>query len=215
MKQTLDNPEVIADKHALQLATQAQPLAAWMEKRSLVSEDEFSEADLALGQVKRTIDELEADRKAIVDPLNTSLKRINAKYRPVREKLEALEAHIKTALLAPWLLKKQEAALRAAEKQAKAAEKKGQVQYAEDIRAAASEVKVPESATGLATRETWRARVVDKQAFLRAVGEGMIGDAFVEINTKLLDAMARASKGQLQPPTGVEFYKDLTIAKSV
>lgn len=51
-----------------------------------------------LKDVKRAAARLDADRRKLVDPLNTVVKEINARYRPAAQFLEQAELIIKTAM---------------------------------------------------------------------------------------------------------------------
>jgi len=65
--------------------------------------------------------------------------------------------------------------------------------------------------SGISTRKTWRAEVVDKIGFLKAAFEQQNLDAFIIIDIKALNRVAQATKGALNYP-GIRFYEHETMA---
>lgn len=67
-------------------------LSAWLSDHPVISShDEAKEAGKWIESVGMSIDELEAERRSKVDPLNSEVKTINDSYRPVREAFENKE----------------------------------------------------------------------------------------------------------------------------
>lgn len=67
-------------------------LSAWLSDHPVIaSHDEAKEAGKWIESVGMSIDELEAERRLKVDPLNAEVKAINDSYRPVREAFENKE----------------------------------------------------------------------------------------------------------------------------
>lgn len=61
-------------------------LSAWLADHPVIaSHDEAKEAGKWIESVGMSIDELDAERRSKVDPLNAEVKAINDSYRPVRE----------------------------------------------------------------------------------------------------------------------------------
>ena len=60
----------------------------------------------------------------------------------------------------------------------------------------------PSKVSGVATRKTWKARVVDFNKVPRK---------YMLVNTKALDALARATKGNIEVP-GVEFFEESSLS---
>lgn len=62
---------------------------------------------------------------------------------------------------------------------------------------------------GTAVKTTWKARVINE----KLVPVEIMGAMIRPIDTKVLDKLAKASKGNMQIP-GVEFYEDIQVAVS-
>ena len=67
---------------------------------------------------------------------------------------------------------------------------------------------------GISTRASWKGRVVDKLALVKAVAEGRADLALLEVNQAVLDGLAKALKGGLSVP-GCEPYEDKTLSVRV
>jgi hypothetical protein len=64
-------------------------LSAWLSDHPVIaSHDEAKEAGKWIESVGMSLDELDAERRLKVDPLNAEVKAINESYRPVREAFE-------------------------------------------------------------------------------------------------------------------------------
>jgi hypothetical protein len=67
-------------------------LSAWLSDHPIItSHDEAKEAGKWIESVGMSLDELDAERRTKVDPLNAEVKTINESYRPVREAFENKE----------------------------------------------------------------------------------------------------------------------------
>lgn len=65
---------------------------------------------------------------------------------------------------------------------------------------------------GIGTREVYKARVTDKLALVKAVAEGRVPLAALEVNEKLLGQQARSLKEALDWP-GVEVWAEMTVVR--
>ena len=202
------------------LAVQAHPFESWIQKSSLQSEVEFTQADAVLGSIKALIAQAEEKRTGFVKPLNGVVKAINADFKKVTAPLEKLEEHIKHRLMSPYIYEKQAAAMKAAEKIAKKEEKKGNEQFANDVRAAAAEeTGIPADVT-ITTREQWKGRVTNLAQLLQTIAaspalQAQLNGALVEVLEKTLSQLARVSKCKEAAPAGSEFYTELVIGKGI
>ena len=64
---------------------------------------------------------------------------------------------------------------------------------------------------GISTRTAWNARIVDKQAFIKAGGSDQNLLGFITVDQNALNKLAQATKGQLKYP-GIEFYSSQVMA---
>ncbi len=64
---------------------------------------------------------------------------------------------------------------------------------------------------GISIRKTWKARVVDKKAFIRKafIDNNLLG--FIIVDEKALNKVAQATKGSVSYP-GIEFYQEESMA---
>lgn len=112
-------------------------LAAWLKEFPVISShEEAKDAGKWLESVSMSLDELDAERRAKVDPLNKTVKAINDSYRPVRE---AFTNEEKRGLLDE--LKRRLTAFAAAEEKRKAEEAERLRQEAEAAKQAAIEAE--------------------------------------------------------------------------
>lgn len=204
-KLNVETPESKALASLEDIAGQIIPVVNELQSvKRITSDAEQSAVDETLTAVKITRKRLEEDRKSFVDPLNQIVKRINARYKPVDERLEEAE-HIYKRLLATRLNELREAEVARAEKEAKKAEKAGAGELAHDIRETALTKNVAPSLSGVTMRTNYRCEVIDVSKVPR---EYLIPDE------KKLNAMARALKEDFKIP-GCKLIIDETINKSV
>lgn len=158
----------------------------------LVVNDQDS-VDLAtklIREAKGYFKEAETDRREIVDPINESVKKINAKYKPIKDFVEKIE-RIGKAKIREYLQRvAKEKADREAEerriaekerlrkeKLAEKAVERGDFEKAEEHRQKADEVPVPvvevEAETSAGSHEvtTWHHDVTSKEELILAVAD--------------------------------------------
>jgi len=193
------------------------------------------EAALAAGEdlrlVKALARQLEEKRTAITGPINKALKEVNALFKPAQEWLAEAERLLKGALLGfqaeqdriarELQAKADEEARKEKEKleqQAEKAEAKGKIEKAGELREQAQAHLAPivssaaPKISGIASRETWKAEVTDKMAFVRHVVEARPDlIALVLIDQSGLNAQARSLKDALALP-GVKAVKETILA---
>lgn len=156
-----------------------------------------------------------ASKKKLTSPLDLAeraIKQSMVNYtREEERKARALEARLR-AEAEEKARKEQERLLARAEK----ALDKGQnekaevlIEQAEEVTPVAAPIVAPpiEKVSGIATKKTWRARVIDPGK-VPAYYNGM---ELRTINQSMLNNIARMTNGQAEVP-GVEFYEDVSIA---
>lgn len=195
------------------------------------SQEMYEFADAQLVEVKRSAKLIEAKRKEIVDPINKAKDAVQALFRPVLDDLAEAESCYKRAMLTyqqeqdrkrrDEQAKLDEEARREREKletQAAKAAAKGHAEKAEVLAATAAVVTAPVATStyvapkGLSVKRTWKARVVDKAALLRAALDRPEFLHIVEIDGAALDKLAKAMEGHV-PLAGVECYEEESIAR--
>jgi hypothetical protein len=172
--------------------------ARWETCDNIASLQEREQALVDTRVVKALYDEAERKRRDIVDPLNTSVKKINALFKPFTSKCEEYEHHLK-ALVVAFDDTAKRAAIAEVEKRAKKVEK-ASPQLAADIREQAALHAVPQS-EGVSSVTVWRARVTN---------ESLIPREFLCVDEKKLSAYAKAM-GKSAVVAGVEFYEDTIL----
>lgn len=223
-----DLVEVRYDPPALPVAGAATAAA----KALIVDSQEMYEfADAQLVGVKRSAKLIEAKRKEIVDPINKAKDAVQALFKPVLDDLSAAEGVYKRSMLT-W--QQEQDRLRRAEQarldeeariarekleaQAAKAAARGHAEKAEVLAATAAVMTAPVATStcvtpkGLTTKKTWKARVVDKAALLRAVLDSPAFMHLIEVDGGALDRLAKAMQGRV-PLAGIECYEDESIAR--
>jgi hypothetical protein len=65
--------------------------------------------------------------------------------------------------------------------------------------------------SGISTRKTWKAEVIDKKAFVEAALKDENLLAFLEIDMSKMNKLAAATKGQISYP-GIKFFEEQSLA---
>lgn len=178
--------------------------------------------ELAGGELKEIsakLKALESKRKAITGPLDKAKKEVMDLFRGPLATLEQAESAIKTAMLSYQseqrrIAAEQQAAIDKAakaeaarlEKQAETAQATGDVALAATLQATAAVITAPvvqaepAKVSGISSRETWKAIVTDKLAFVQHVAANPELIDLLLVDQKAIDAMARALKANLNLP---------------
>ena len=173
----------------------------WSKVSKLESVSEYESCAKILVNLKEQINEAEKERKTIVDPLNGVVKHVNQRFKPYVLARQDLEYHLK-ALIKDYLEEQRAILVKAAEKEAKAAEKKGAKQLAMDIRDRASiAVPVPGNAA-VAFRKRWTFKVTDEKKIPRE---------YLCVDEKAITAAIAAGERDI---AGVEIFEDTIVAVS-
>ncbi len=174
-------------------------------------------------QVKAIVKQIEDFRTRMVKPLNAQAAEINGFFKPKTDVFNTFERKVKDAINVYSLdqarqareaeARAQAAARKAAEELAERAAKHaaaGRVEMAEELQAQASNViplpvAAPAAAkvSGASQRTTWHAEVYDEAALIRAVADGKAPSNVIEVNFKVLNSLAKASKEHLTYIPGV------------
>lgn len=198
---TFAEPVKEAEQKVSALAVVSKPVLDWKKISKLDSAPEYSRACEVLTAVKEKLNEAEKERKQIVDPLNGVVKHVNAKFKPYTEALKDIEGHLKF-LVVGYLEEQRALAVKLAEKEAKAAEKKGAKQLAEDIREhALTSMPVPAS-SAVSFRKRWAYKVVDAKKVPRE---------YLCVDSDAVNAAIKAGEREIP---GLEIYEDTIAAVS-
>jgi hypothetical protein len=196
----------IADEKAIQFTTAKQ---AWSAKHMLAGAQELTVDNVAqlegVSMFARSVStkrkEIDAERKAVTQPLNAAVKRINGWFKPALETLQATEDHCRK-LIGDYHLR-QKAEQDRQFREAQEAMASGNVDGASEALASSS-AAAPGKAAGTSARVRWRAVVRDA---------GLVPREFLQVNLAALDAVARAVPADEQPTPipGVEFVPEAHV----
>lgn len=202
----MTRPTASTNEQAIQTAantqaTAAKHLLAGAQTLTIDNAEQLESVSGFARHVSTKRKEIDAERKAVTQPLNAAVKRINSWFKPALDTLQATEDHCRK-LIGGYHLRQQEEQ----ERQFKAAQTamvEGDVGGASDALAASS-AAAPAKAVGTAARVVWRAVVRDPMQVPRQ---------YLTVNQSALDAVARSiPKGETPTPIpGVEFVKDTTV----
>lgn len=184
-----------------------------------------------LQAIKTLMKNVEDKRTAITQPISKALYEVNALFKPAKDWLAQAERILKRKLLAYQAEQDRiarEAQAKAEEEARKERQKLerraaladfvGKDEKADELRQEAESQVAPEirpatpKLEGIYTRETWKAEVTDKMAFLRHVVEKRLDlAAVVLLDQAALNAQARSLKDALDLP-GIRAVKEKTMA---
>lgn len=225
-----DLVEVKFDAPALPVAGSAKQIA------ELVVVDDQVTCDLADERLTRlTLDgnAFEAQRKAIVDPINQAKNAVQALFKPVLDDIDEAKGIIKQKILAfrreqDRKRDQEQAALdRAArehraklEAQAEKAADKGNVEKAAVLAATAAVISAPIATStyvapkGQSIRKTWKVRITDRVKLIASILANPAFAYLLLIDEAALNKLAVAMHGKV-PLDGVESYEEEILVKRV
>lgn len=191
-------------------------------------------ADLRLAEVKSKWKQIEAQRKAMVDPINKAKDAVQAFFNPVLADLAGAESVIKGKMLT--YTREQERKQREQqaendrlareererlEREAAKAEKKGNVERAEVLHATAAIIQAPVATStvlqpkGSSIRTVWKGRITDRVELLKALIESpSFIDTVLEFKEGGINRLAQTLNGNV-PLKGIQCYEDNSISKRV
>lgn len=201
-----------------ELLSVSQPVLDLAMAYEIDSQPVYVAAADELKAIKRKAKDLEAQRKAITQPLDQTKKEVMALFKKPLEMLGEAEAVIKRSMLAyqseqQRIANDAEAKARASadaerqrmEAQAKAAADAGNTAEANALEQAAQTITAvapPKAAApdGISTRTYWKAEVTDKAAFLRFALDHPEMLELISIDTSPLTKQAQANKADIGMP---------------
>jgi len=192
--------------------------------------DQLKTAAAELSKIKAKAKELDDQRKRMTKPLDDSKKEIMDFFRAPLDFLADAESILKRAIagyqeaqeraareaqakLDAEARKQQERFLARAEK----AEESGKVEKAQELAIQAANTVAPviaanvAKAEGISSRKNWKAEVTDKLALVQAVAAGKLPISMLDVNMTSLNAIAKATKGEVEYP-GVRFYHETVVS---
>jgi hypothetical protein len=178
------------------LVLQASSFSFWLEKRTLETGADRTRAAAAARAVAILEDALERERDAIVKPIKEGLKRVSKNANRVLDPLIEIEKHLR-AIIERYDDRVRELEVKAAEREAKKAERRGEEQFAADLRTAALEKPLAPAGSPLTYRAQKHLRITARAAFFELMAKGSpdlppelwqeVGDAMIELaESKLL-----------------------------
>ncbi len=227
---TTTRTETTEEQAVRQFEQQTRGLVERAETLEIMTPTEYEIAATDLQTIKQRAKEMDALRRSLTRPLDEAKRGIMALFKPVEVELGQAERLYKGALLdyqteQERIRAAEEARLRAEARKkeerlqarAEAAAAKGQVEKAAMLEEQAESVPVPivaaptPAVSGISTRQTWHAEVMDKVLLIEAVAQGLVPDVVLEPVMSVLNAQARALKGALNYP-GVKAVSDSVVA---
>lgn len=218
---------------ANKLAEQSAGLLAVAQAYKIDSPEMYQAAGDELKHIKAKAKELDETRKSLTKPIDEAKARIMDFFRQPLDFLSKAESIIKGSMLTyqneqerirrEEEARRQEIARKEQERLQKRAEKaaeKGQTEKAEALLETANAIPTPivapamQKVSGIATKTTWKAEVVDKMALIKAVAAGQVPLSVLEVNQTVLNKMAVALKEELSYP-GVKAVAEQSIAARV
>lgn len=183
----------------------------------------FAIANIMLHEIHAKKNELDAMRKKLKAPIDEAGKAVEEFFRQPIHFLTQSEQQYKVKLIkyqdaieSERAIKRTEAAIKAEALTAKAVEAlkaNDAVEYADSM-LKLGEVSRPietHDTDGLSFRNNWKGRVVDLQAFIRAVAEDRAPARLLVIDESELNALARSIRDTVSYP-GIEFFNDRVLA---
>lgn len=212
-----------ADAQALGLVTHAEALV-------ITTPVEYEHAAEILQDIKGRINALDAGRKKITDPMNTAKTRVMGLFAKPKATLERAERAYKASMLTFSNAERRRAreieaeAERVAEEERqrllKRADKQEDVGHdikASTLRTAAQQVVAPAAppptkAAGAHEVTTWKAKLTDKTALIKAVAAGVVSESYLLPDMRALTEVARLEKKQDIGIPGVEGVSETGIS---
>ena len=219
----------IADKQVKEQSAEAENMLIQAKDMTVINNEQYTNAAEILKRLKAESKRLDADRKSFTKPLDDLKKKIMERYKPVIDKLNFAYTEINNKMMSfereqerkrieaqrkleEEAREKERKEKEKLEKAAKRAEKKGDIDRAEELRETKEQVheqagEIQSSISkisGINIRKDWDFVVIDKK---------QVPEEYKIINEKALRAMAKTTKGTAQIP-GVKFIqKDTRVTK--
>jgi hypothetical protein len=201
------------------LTAESQAILEVAQDFKIVTVAHYEDAAADLRAIKAKAKELDDLRRSMTRPLDDAKKRIMSLFERPLSLLTQAESGIKRAILAyrneqERIRALEEARLREVARKeqerlmarAAKATAMGKDEKAEALEEQAQNVLVPivplmePKISGISTRQTWHAEIVDKAELIRAVAAGQVPDVVLVPDMPVLNAQARALKAALNYP---------------
>jgi len=216
-------PVIDVTPEAQEMVNKTETMAAEFSNMEITCQEDYSRAGESLKTIKGAAERIDTMRKSMTKPLDDSKKRIMDFFRRPLEILENAEKSLKRSMLVyqneqdkkrreeeARIAAQQKAEAEKLEKRAEKAAASGKTDKAEELRAQAQQkasfapVLAPtvEAVAGINTKTVWKCRIVNTD---------LIPREYMMPNDKMLNDIARATKGTLKIP-GIEFYGEQIIA---
>jgi hypothetical protein len=212
------------------LVNEATAILSQAKTYVIQNNDQLQTAASELASIKTKAKQLDEQRKRMTKPLDDSKKEIMDFFRAPLDFLADAEGIIKHSIagyqqaqeraareaqakLDAEARKQQEKLMVRAEKAAES----GKEEKAHELAMQAASVVAPvvaanvDKAQGISTRQNWKAEVTDKMALVQAVAAGKLPISMLDVNMTSLNAIAKATKGEVEYP-GVRFYPETVVS---
>lgn len=220
----------VKQPNQLQLTEQTNKLVEAANAITISDHQSLQRAADYLAENKAEQKRMEEERKDLVGPLNETVRKINAKYKPFTEALQRAEQIIKGKIgtydreqerIRQRELAEAEAKARRErerlEARAETAREKGNEEKAETLamQAASTVAAVPAETTpkvsGASTRKVWKADVQDVRKVCQLIAEGKLPPTLVEFKQVELNKIASTWQNTQEFP-GLRIYQDYSVA---
>ena len=105
----MNKPVLVIEKHEPEVAGRAGELVQMAARCIIQSDEDLGKASDLLKFIKTLFKKAEEERKSITDPINASVKILNAKFKTITDPLDKAEKDIKAKILAFELDKRRKA----------------------------------------------------------------------------------------------------------
>lgn len=162
----------------------------WMSVGVIDSPQQYADVGATYAFCVQTLEALDADRKELTRPLDQSKKAIIAKYKPLQEVYEKLKGRV-TALLSQYDEAARARETARLERQAAQADKRGEKQFALDLRRGLSTVDGAPSTEFVAMANVWKGEVKDLKALLQAIIDDKAPAELIQVNDSEVNRLAK------------------------
>ncbi len=216
------------DKAVTVLKNEAQGMVVWAETVMVTTKAEADTAMTRLSDIKGVRARIVVYWSPVKKAAHDAWKGIVSREKDLTDICDKAEVVVKQKVLAWQQAEQRKAAVEQARLQAaadeaarrererlekeaaklKTPEKRAErLEQAAAVQAQVVTVAVPQAeAAGTATRTTWKAECVDKDALIAAAVPGSVAASLLAFDQKAADAFARGSKGKISVP-GVTFVE--------
>lgn len=174
-----------------------KPLAKWHDIGVLDDDDSYQEAGEAYNSVTVMLEELDADRKEITHLIDEAKRRVMAKYEPSVSALTRVKAWLVQLITAYDDTYRAKQAVRI-ERQAKAAEKRGETALAISLRSTAITAEGAPPNAHVTLPGTWKGKVTSIKEMCGAIAAGDLPESLISVKDGELNRLARLYKEDLE-----------------